>query len=433
MLCGISDLTLSRRHFLSLAAALPGILAYGDRLSASDDAFLEDMSHRAFLFFWEHGGPNTGLVLDRVRNDGTIVPGRNLEVASTALTGFGLTAMCIAADRRWIDPNQIRERVRSTLRYFVRDQEHVRGWYYHFVNRKNGERVWNSEISTIDTAMFLAGVITAQQYYSNDAEIFDLASVLYRRVDFEWLLNKATGLLRMGWDPETGLFRSEWKAYDEEALLLLLGIGSPTHPIPAKSWYKPERQKAEVYGYRYVGRGPLFTQQYSQAWVPMTGLRDGQPFAMDYFQNSVVATYANRAYCLSLRGIFPHYSERLWGITASDSEIGYIGWGGPKSRKDLDGTVVPCAAGGSLMFAPEICLPALRYMKRQFGPYIYGRYGFVDAFNPGTLWVNPDVVGVNVGIMLLSAENLRSGRVWRWFGQSRDVQRAMRQIFQRYS
>jgi hypothetical protein len=332
-----------------------------------------------------------------------------------------------------MDPNLVRERVRSTLRYFVRDQEHVRGWYYHFVNRKNGERVWNSEISTIDTAMLLAGVITAQEYYAGDADIFQLASVLYRRVDFEWLLNKDTGFLRMGWDPETGLFRSEWKAYDEEALLLLLGIGSPTYPIPAQSWYKPERQKAEIGGYRYIGRGPLFTQQFSQAWLPLKGLRDGQPLGMDYFQNSVIATYANRAYCLGLRGIFPHYSEWLWGITASDSEIGYIGWGGPKTRKDLDGAVVPCAAAGSLMFAPEICLPALRYMKEKFGSLIYGRYGFVDAFNPGSLWVNPDVVGIDVGITLLSAENLRTGRVWRWFGQSPDVRRPMGRVFQRYS
>jgi len=426
-------MTLSRRHFLSLAAALPGVLAFSGRISPSDDAFLEDLSRRSFLFFWEHTDPITGLVLDRVRNDGTTVPGRNLEVASTALTGFGLTAMCIAADRRWMDPDQIRERVRASLRYFVHDQEHVRGWYYHFVNRKNGERVWNSELSTIDTAIFLAGVLTAQQYYRDDVEILDLTSTLYKRVDFAWLLNKQTGRLHMGWDPETGLFHAEWKAYDEEALLYLLGIGSPSYPIPVKSWYSFERQAVEVCGYRYIGRGPLFTQQYSQAWMALDGLRDGQPFVMDYFQNSVIATYAHRALCLSLRGMYPHYSELLWGVSASDSEIGYINWGDPSPRRNyMDGTVVPCAAGGSLMFAPEICLPALHYMKEQFGSYIYGRYGFADAFNPGRLWVNADVIGIDVGITLLSAENLRSGRVWRWFGQSPDVQRAMKQVFQRY-
>src|SRR5262249_29147976 len=163
-------------------------------------------------------------------------------------------------------------------------------------------------------------------------------------------------------------------------------------------------------------------------WLDLAGLRDGPPFGIDYFQNSIVATYANRAFCLSLRGIHPHYSELLWGVSASDSDIGYVSWGSPFSRKDMDGTVVPCAPGGSLMFAPEICLPALRYMHEQFALLTYGRYGFVDAFNPRTLWVNPDVVGIDVGITLLSAENLRSGNVWRWFNRSTDVQRAMNQI-----
>jgi hypothetical protein len=424
--------SLSRRDFLSLAAALPLLSSFRKTIIASDEAFLEDLSYRAFLFFWEQGDPHTGLVLDRVRTTGENIAGRSLGVASTALTGFALTAMCIGSERRWMDADRLRERVRATLRHFANDQDHVRGWYYHFVDRKSGDRAWNSELSTIDTALLLAGVLTAQQYYRDDAEMFNLASVIYNRADFRWLLDEQTGLLHMGWRPETGLLRAEWAAYDEQALLYVLGIGSPTHPIPAKTWYSFDRQPIEAYGYRFVGRGPLFTHQYSQAWMDLNGLRDGPPFEIDYFQNSAAATYAHRAFCLSLRGIYPGYSEHLWGITASDSEIGYVIWGDPLSRRDVDGTVVPCAAGGSLMFAPEICLPALRYMHENFARYVYGRYGFADAFNPQTLWVNPDVVGVNVGITLLSAENLRSGRVWHWFNRSADVRRATEQLFQRY-
>ncbi len=424
--------TLSRRSFLSLAAAFPALSGFESAISASDDAFLEDLSSRAFLFFWEQSDPHTGLVSDRARTNGENILGRNLEVASTALTGFALTALCIASDRQWMDPNKLRERVRATLRHFASDQDHVRGWYYHFVNRKTGERAWSSEVSTIDTALLLAGVVTAQQYYSDDAEIYRLASDIYERVDFGWMMDQRTGLLHMGWEPETGLLHAEWAEYDEQAILYLLGIGSPTHPIPAKSWYRFGRRAIDAYGYKFVGSGPLFTHQYSQAWLQLANRRDGPPFGIDYFQNSVAATYAHRAYCLGLRGMYPGYSDYLWGITASDSDIGYVIWGDPVSRRDVDGTVVPCAAGGSLMFAPAICLPALRYMHEQFAQLIYGRYGFADAFNPQTLWVDPDVVGIDVGITLLSAENLRSGSVWRWFNRSPDVQRATEQLFQPY-
>ncbi|MBV9156275.1 MAG: hypothetical protein JO097_08420 [Acidobacteriaceae bacterium] len=435
--------TLSRRGFLSLAASLPALGSSQTQtvspssfarnteyqLSRSDDDFLEDLSRRIFLFFWEQSDPNTGLVLDRVRANGSQILGRNLEAASTALTGFLLTAMCIASERRWMEPNEIRGRVRATLRHLAYTQEHVRGWYYHFANRKNGERIWGSELSTIDTALLLAGVLTAQEYFANDGEIFELAAFIYQRVDFPWMLDPQTGFLHLGWYPEKGLLRSEWTDYDEQAILYILAIASPTNPIPVRSWYLFDRDPIEFSGYKFFGRGPIFTHQYSQAWLQLAHLQDGPPYHINYFQNSVIATYAHRAFCLSLRGMYPNYSETLWGVTASDSDIGYVIWGDPLSRRDIDGTVVPCAAGGSLMFAPEICVPTLRYMYDHFADYIYGRYGFVDAFNPQTMWVNPDVVGIDVGITLLSAENLRTGDVWRWMSASPEIQRAMRRVF----
>lgn len=421
---------LSRRAFLALAAALPALSNSTFPLSKEEDDFLEDLSRRGFLFFWEQGDPHTGLVLDRVRANGTRTSGRHFLVASTALTGFYLSALCIGHQRRWMDPNQIRERVRFCLRHLANEQENVLGWYYHFVNQKDGERVWNCEVSTIDTALLLAGVITAQQYFREDAELFNLGAEIYGRVDFLWMWDERTGLLRMGWLPETGFLYREWADYDEEAILYLLAIASPANPISAGSWYRFERTPMVLAGYRFVGLGPIFTHQYSQAWLYLANLRDGPPFGIDYFQNSVVATYAFRALCLSLRGIYPSFSEDLWGVTPSDSDTGYVAWGDPTSRRNFDGTVVPCAPGGSLMFAPQICLPALRYMREQFGEYVYGRYGFVDAFNPQTLWVNPDVVGINVGITLLSAENLRTGNIWQWFNRSTDVQRGMQQIFE---
>ncbi len=420
----------SRRRFLALTASLPALAQSRFALTPSDDAFLEDLSQRAFRYFWDQSDTHTGLVLDRSRCDGSLVPGRNLEVASTALTGYYLTALCIGADRHWKGIDESRERVRQALRHLLLEQEHVRGWFYHFTNRKTGERVWNSELSTIDTAFLLAGVVTAQQYFGQDAEIRQLASALYARVDFPWMLDPSTGRLRMGWTPESGFLRAQWTDYDENLILTILAIGSPANPISSRYWYGFRRGLMQLCGYRFVGRGPLFTHQYSQAWLRLAHLRDGAPFQIDYFQNSVAATYAFRALWISLRGIYPSYNENLWGVTPSDSEIGYVIWGSPASRRDLDGTVVPCAPAGSLMFAPEICLPALRYMRDEFAELIYGPYGFADAFHPLTQWVNPDVVGLDVGITLLSAENLRSGSIWNWFGRSPDTIRAIGSIFE---
>lgn len=427
----------SRRSFLRLAAALPGLarrsLARARLpLAHADDEFLDDLSRRAFRYFWEQTDVSTGLVLDRARCDGSLVPGRNLEVASTALTGFYLTALCIGAARRWKTVDECRERVRQGLRHLLNEQESVRGWYYHFTNRKSGERAWSSELSTVDTAFLLAGVVAAQQYFGGDAEIGQLASALYARVDFPWMLNEATGRLRMGWTPEAGFLRAEWTDYDENSILAILAIGSPSNPVPARCWYSFRRTQMILCGYKFVGRGPIFTHQYSQAWLDLANLRDGPPFQIDYFQNSTVATYAFRALWMSLRSLYPSYGANLWGVTPSDSDIGYVIWGSPTSRQNLDGTVVPAAAGGSLMFAPEICLPALRYMQETFGDLIYGPYGFADAFDPLSRWANPDIVGIDAGITLLSAENLRSGMVWDWFNSSNDIRRAKSLIFQPY-
>lgn len=422
---------LSRRAFLSCAAALPVAAAPAPfALTSADEAFLEDLSRRAFLFFWEQADAATGLVLDRALNGGKKTAGRSREVASMATTGFALTALCIAHERQWRQPPEIAERVRSTLRHLADVQTHERGWYYHFVDMHTGDRVWKCEVSTIDTALLLAGVLTAAQCFQSDADIARMCRRIYERVDFNWMLDPSTGYLRMGWRPESGFLLALWKNYRENSILHILGIASPTHPIPVQCWYSFARDPVVFENFRYVGAGPLFTHQYSQAWLDLRSLRDGAPYSLDYFHNSVIATQANRAFCLSLRSMYPGYSENLWGVTPSDSEIGYVGWGDKFSLRDIDGTVVPCAPGGSLMFTPELCVPALRSMHTRFGEYIYGRYGFADAFHPLSLWVDSDVVGIDQGITLLSAENLRTGRVWNWFSGHPDIRHGMSRIFQ---
>ena len=389
------------------------------RLSREDETFLEDLQHRSFNYFWEQADPHTGLVPDRARMDGSPLDENHRNVASIAATGFGLTALCIAAERGWITQSQARERTRNTLRFFANRAFHEHGWFYHWLDAKTGERRWKSEVSSIDTALLLAGVLTVRQYFRDDQEIFALATKIYERVDFRWMLNGHPLLLSHGWKPETGFLKPRWDTYSEDTILYLLAIGSPTHPISPASWYALWRDRYRYEGYEYfttIGV-PLFMHQYAHAWIDYRNRRETRGDRIDYFENSINATLAHRAFCMNLAYEFPAFGPNIWGITASDSAKGYLAWGGPPRDPDIDGTVVPSAAGGSLMFTPELSVTALRAMKEKFGEKVYGKYGFVDAFNPNTGWIDTDVIGINAGIILLSAENARTGNVWRWFMQ----------------
>jgi hypothetical protein len=395
-------------------------------LAAADEALLEDLSKRSFMFFWEQADPVTGIVRDRSRANGSPVPTDARDVGSIASVGFGLSGLCIAAARGWVPRQAAVDRARTTLRFFAERMEHERGWFFHFVNLRTGAREWQSELSSIDSALLLAGALTVRQCFAEDADVRRLGEALYRRVDFAWMLAGNPHLLSMGWKPESGFLASRWDHYCELMILYLLAIGSPTHAIPAESWRAWRRPTVTFETYSYVGGPPpLFVHQYAHAWVDFRGWREREAPAIDWFENSVVATRAHKAFCLSLAQEFPTYTGTMWGITASDSRKGYVAWGGPPREGPIDGSVVPSAAAGSLMFAPDLTLPVVREMRERFGDRIYGRYGFADAFHPADGWVNPDVIGIDVGITLLSAENLRTGRVWEWFMKNTEIPEAM--------
>jgi len=397
------------------------------RFSASDEQFLEDLEQRSFRYFWDQADPATGLVPDRARTDGSALDQNHQNVGSIAATGFGLTALYIASERHWITANQARERARSTLRFFARRAFEKHGWFYHWLDTKTGERRWNSEVSSIDTALLLGGVLTTRQYFRDDREINELATLIYERVDFRWMLNGDALLLSYGWKPETDFLKPRWDTFSEDTILYLLAIGSPTHGISARSWYALWRDRYRYEGHAYfttIGV-PLFMHQYAHAWIDYRDRRESAGDHIDYFKNSIEATLAHRAFCMNLSHEFTAYGPNVWGITASDSAKGYLAWGGPPLDPAIDGTVVPAAAGGSLMFTPDLSVAALREMRQKFGDRAYGRYGFVDAFNPKTGWTDTDVIGINVGIILLSAENARSDNVWRWFMRNPEIPRAL--------
>lgn len=400
------------------------------RISQADDAFLEDLSKRSFLYLWEQTNPQTGLTLDRVRTDGTRyqLPDTHHNVASVAASGFALTSYCIAAERKWMPANRVRERTRNTLDFFANRAFNKDGWFYHWMDFETGERRWKSEISTIDTALLLGGVLTVRSCFAKDREIVKLATAIIDRVNFPAMLNGDKYLLTHGWKNETGYLKNRWDDYSESSILYILGIGSQNYPLPWQSWYAWKRGYTTYKNYRYLAAvPPLFIHQYSHAWVDFRNKRERyKNFNVNYHENSVKAVYAQRQWSKDNSRRFPSYAGNMWGISASDSAKGYVAWGAPPPTDEVDGSLVPYAAAGSMMFAPEIALPAIKEMKRKYGEKIYGKYGFTDAFNPQTGWVNKDVLGIDVGMTLLGIENFRTGNVWKWFMSNPEPRRGLR-------
>jgi hypothetical protein len=396
---------------------LPGKQSLVTQLSPDEDAFLEQLAQANFLYFWEQTNPKTGLVRDRsnVRK-----PDNGL-LGSTAATGFGFTALCIGAKRGYVSHINARERVLDGLRFLWRNLPQHRGFFYHWANINTGERMWQSEISSIDTAILLCGILTCREYFQH-SEISELAYDIFNRVDWNWL-SEDTPILPHGWTPENGFLQYRWDNYSEMMMMYLLGLGSASHPLPADTWNAWKRTSFTYDGIKYIGSfAPLFVHQYSQAWFDFRGKRD--KFA-DYFLNSVIATEVHRRFCLDLSKQFPDYSNELWGITASDSQHGYEVWGGPPLTGPIDGTVVPCATGGSLPFMPQATLLVLRTIKNRYGAGTWSRYGFVDAFNPLKNWYDSDVVGIDTGITMVMAENARTAFVWETFMRNPEALRGM--------
>jgi len=386
------------------------------KISADDDQFLEEFGRASFQFFWEGAHPQTGLVKDR----GLAAGHDAFDIASIAATGFALTGLCIAHRRGWGNPDEILARARATLKFLAARLENQRGFFFHYVDMETGQRVFQCEVSSVDTSLLLCGALACRAYFQ-DADVAKFATQVYERVDWPWMLND-DHTLSMGWLPETGFLTARWDVYSELMMTYLLGLGSRTHPLPADSWDAWKRPIMDFEGERYVGSlAPLFVHQYSHAWYDFRGKRDKYA---NYFENSVAATRAHKRWCVGLAKQFPDYSENLWGVTASDSAHGYVVWGGPPTMGPIDGSVVPCAAAGSLAFLPDDSLRVLRTIRDQHGKNAWARYGFVDAFNPLTNWYDPDVIGIDVGIGLLMAENCRTGFVWNTFMKNEEAQRA---------
>ena len=430
--------SLTRREMLSLLAK--GALSYpfatsGLRALARDrssqavpadwqltgEKLLEEIVSRAFLFFWNEAGKRSGLVRDRALADGG--PDKR-RISSIAATGFGLSALCIGHQRGYLPAHQIRARVIDTLGFLLNHVEQVNGIFYHFIDVNTGRRVRLSEVSPIDTTILLCGALTARAYFQ-DPVISRLVTNIYARVNWRWMLNGGT-TFALGWTPEYKFIGARWDTYCELMMMYLLAIAAPVYNISPSAWHAFARPTQEFEGYSYIsGTDPLFVHQYSHAWFDFRKQRDAYA---NYFQNSAIATYVHRQFCLSLRWRYPDYDQNTWGITASDSRLGYQIWGGPPEIGYPDGTIVPCAAGGSIPFQPAETIACLTNLYSQHGLRAWKRYGFVDAFNPLTGWTDVDVIGINQGIAMLMAENYRTSFIWDNFMKNPEAQRSMKLV-----
>ncbi len=397
---------------------------------------LDRLQVTTLQYYLHESNPANGLIRDKTERSAP---------SSIAAVGLGLSTIPVLVERGVVSREFAPEIVLRKLRFF-RDSPHgpepdatgYKGFYYHFLDMKSGRRVWECELSTIDSAFLFAGMLMCAAYFDGDTEeegeVRELADALYRRADWQWALNGGAAISH-GWKPETGFIPYRWTGYDEGLLLYLLGLGSPTFPLTPESYaaYCSTYQWKKIYGREVLYSGPLFTHQLSHLWIDFRDLRDAfmREHDTDYFQNTRQATYVHREYAISNPLEFAAYGEFCWGITATDGPgwekrtvngierqfYDYYARGAPYGPDD--GTLAPWVVVASLPFAPEIVIPTIRAMARlDLG--VMKRYGFKPSFNetyeipdsPTGWWVTPHHFGVDQGPVVLMIENYRTGLIW---------------------
>lgn len=394
-------------------------------LKLDDDEFLDLISRKAFDFFREKQSPVTGLFADTIGGD-----------ASIAVTGFGLTALCIGAEKGWITKDEARKRVLRCINVLLKNPntsndiatKRKDGFFYHFLDMKTAERAGKAEVSTVDTALLICGAITAGEYFGGEVKM--AAEMLYREVEWNKFLDKAANLFFMGWTPEKGYLKWRWNVYTDEVMLLsLLAIGSPSHPVSPDVFYAWLRKKGSYKnGEPFIcsWQGALFTYQYAHAWFDFRNKLDKE--GIDWWENSVNAVRASIEFCSDNADRYKGFGRDSWGITSYDTPEGYnMSCGFPpclSGKPVYDGTVSPSGPAGSIVFTPIESLNALRNFYNNQDK-LWGRYGFKDSYNLDKNWYSQQYFGLGEGITLLMIENFRTNFVWKIFMKNEHIQRAM--------
>lgn len=351
------------------------------------------------------------------------------EVASIASVGYGLAALVICVKRKWISYEKAYQRCNGTLDTFLNHVDGENGFYYHFINMKTGKREWNCEISIIDTGIFICGALLAGEFFGG--KIKQKAEELYKRINWKWYLKEETNQFYMGYSPEEG-FSGAWDMYAEQLMLYVLAVASPTFPVSKDIYDSFIKEKVNYEGIQdivYTYCGTLFTYQFSHAWIDFRNTLDKE--GIDWFENSIRATKADRKYCIKNKEKFKTYGEKSWGLTASMGPKGYSGGYGAKPckaevDKENDGTVAPCAAVGSIVFTPKESIEAMEYFYQTY-PRLWGKYGLRDAYNleQDKPWYSKEYIGIDKGISLLMIENYLSGLIWKEFMKNTYIKNGM--------
>jgi hypothetical protein len=377
----------------------------------TDERLFDELQRRAVLYFWEKADPGTGLVNDRGNNFGE----DDYTAASTAATGYGLAALAIGVEHGWLDRTTAAARARATLDFLL-SMPHQHGWMLHFADKRNGQRIWGSEYSSIDTALLVAGAIVCGQYFGSDPSTRDisvLADTLYRRIDWAWMLTNGgaqpdKSILSHGWWPETGFISFNYGAYSEAILLYLLGLGAPVDPLPPRTWEAIARPLQTYAGTESLTGGPIFIHQMPSGFFYFRNQRDKLGF--DYWVSSTNAMKTHHQYCLDRAAEVKTYGQGFWGLNAGDGPDGYAPYGAMDGPED--GTVSPSGAIASITFVPPPALSIARLLYDKCQGALWGDYGFANAFNIDRNWFDRDVIGIDLGMELLSIENHRGGLIW---------------------
>ena len=388
----------------------------------------DDIERRTFDFFWATANPVNGMVPDRHPSPSP---------ASIAAVGFALTAYVIGADRGYITRAQARERTLATVRFLraapqgpqARGATGHKGFFYHFLDMKSGTRAPDSELSTVDTALLVGGLLHAQAFFdgaqADEIEIRALVDAIYWRIDWRWAQARGQ-LISLSWSPEKGFSPYDWGGYNEAMLVVLLALGSPTHPVDASAWSAWSESYRGTWGrfmgYEHLSFAPLFGHQYSHVWIDFRGIQDDniRAHGIDYFENSRRASLAQHAYGVA------KYGDDLWGLTACDGPHDYAARGATAGDIRDDGTIAPTAAISSMPFTPELSQAAMQSMIEKYGDKLYKTYGFVDSFNPAQNWFDKDYLGIDQGPIICMIENHRSGLVWKTMRKNPHIVRGLK-------